>query len=227
MSARSTVSVTSLASALPPDGSGMFQLISHCVRSMTVSRLRCARVLPNASAAGAVHVPVAVTGLVMPLIVSSPATVAVPSSLSCDVVGDERDRRVVVGVEELGAEDVGAELLGRADRDRLDLRGALELAVGEAGGDVAQRAAEDRNALVLDGEAEAGVNGVSGEGAGEGGVRAHGGSLRGSRVLLTCKRRRFRLRSRTVAQLISDATTSPFFLVWRPAASARAAPTSR
>ena len=36
--------------------------------------------LPNASAAGAIQVPVASTGRVMPLMVSSPATAAVPSS---------------------------------------------------------------------------------------------------------------------------------------------------
>ena len=44
--------------------------------------------LPNASAAGATQVPVAVTGRVMPLIVSSPSTLAVPSSamsMSCEV----------------------------------------------------------------------------------------------------------------------------------------------
>ena len=40
MSEMSTVSVTSLASALAPEGSGMFQFISHCVRSMTASSCR-------------------------------------------------------------------------------------------------------------------------------------------------------------------------------------------
>ena len=39
--------------------------------------------LPKASALGACQVPVAVTGCVVSRIVSSPATVAVPSSLSC------------------------------------------------------------------------------------------------------------------------------------------------
>ena len=59
-----------------------------------------------------------------------------------DVRGDEGDLRVVLGVEELVAQDVGAELLGRADRDRLDLGGALELAVGERRGDLVERAVE-------------------------------------------------------------------------------------
>ena len=44
-----------------------------------------------------------------------------------EVVGDERDLRELVGREEVVAEDVGAELLRRADRDRLDLRGAISL----------------------------------------------------------------------------------------------------
>ena len=66
-----------MASTLPPDGSAMFQFMSNSVRSITASRLRWPRLLPNASAAGAIHVPVAWTGRVMPLIVSSPATLAV------------------------------------------------------------------------------------------------------------------------------------------------------
>src|SRR3954469_16241766 len=86
----------------------------------------------------------------------------------------EVDRRVVLDVEELGAEDVRAELLRSDDRDRLDLRGALELAVGERRGDLAERAAEHRDVLVLDGEAERRMNRIGVEGAGEGGGGAHG-----------------------------------------------------
>jgi len=56
----------------------MFQFMFHSVRSMTASSARWARALPNASAAGAVHRPVAATGLVIPLIVRSPVTLAAP-----------------------------------------------------------------------------------------------------------------------------------------------------
>src|SRR3954468_3882476 len=93
-----------------------------------------------------------------------------------EVGGDERHLGMVGGVEELLAEDVRAELLRRADRDRLDLRRALEAAVGERRADLAQRAAEERNTLVADGEAEARVDGIGGVGAGErSGGRAHDG----------------------------------------------------
>jgi hypothetical protein len=74
---------------------------------------------------------------------------------------------MIGGAEELVAQDMGAELLRRADRDRLDLGDALEAAVGERRGDVVERAAEDRDALVADGEAEAGVDGIRGVGAGK------------------------------------------------------------
>jgi hypothetical protein len=65
---------------------------------------------------------------------------------------------VVLGVEELLAEDVCAELLGLDDRDRFDLRGALELepvaAGAQLGGDVTERALERRDAVVQDREAK-------------------------------------------------------------------------
>src|SRR3712207_3453499 len=83
---------------------------------------------------------------------------------------------MALGVEELGAQDVGAELLGRADRDRLDLGAALEPAVGQRGRDVGERAAEERDALVADGEPERRVDGIGGVRAGErrGGGGRHG-----------------------------------------------------
>jgi hypothetical protein len=92
-----------------------------------------------------------------------------------DVRGAEGDLRVVGGVEELLGEHVGAELLRSADGDRLDLGGALELAVDERRGDLVERALEERDALITDGEAEVGVDRIgvvrTGERAGRG---AHG-----------------------------------------------------
>ena len=162
--------------------------------------------LPNASAAGATQVPVAETGRVMPLIVSSPSTLAVPSSamsMSCEV---KVDLGVVGGVEELAAEDVGAELLGRADRDRLDLRGALEAAVDELGVDLVERALEERDALVADGEAEARVDGIGDVGAGQLGGGGHWCFPRWW-FRVWSNRRAFRLCSTRVAPSIADATT--------------------
>src|SRR5215204_4396092 len=90
-----------------------------------------------------------------------------------DVLRGEGHVGVVGGVEELAAQDVGAELLGRADRDRLDLRSALETAVDELGVDLVERALEERDALVADGEAEARVDGIGGVGAGQLGGGGH------------------------------------------------------
>src|SRR5215208_1202946 len=73
-----------------------------------------------------------------------------------DVARAERHLGVAGGVEELRAQDVGAELLRRADRDRLDLGGAVEAAVGQHRGDLVERALEEADALVADREAEAG-----------------------------------------------------------------------
>src|SRR5919109_667347 len=84
---------------------------------------------------------------------------------------------VVLRIEELAAQDVGAELLGLADRDRLDLRGALETATRQGGGDAVERAAEHGDALVADGEAEARMDRVGGVGAGE--RRGSGGHWNG------------------------------------------------
>src|SRR3954452_13638876 len=72
--------------------------------------------------------------------------------LELEVVRAERDDGMVLDVEEVGRQDVLAELLGLADRDRLDLRLALEheAAVGrrQLGRRVLKRAAERRRAHV-------------------------------------------------------------------------------
>jgi hypothetical protein len=71
---------------------------------------------------------------------------------------------VVLGVEELRAEDVRTELGRIVDRDRLDLGLALEgeavVIRDEAGGHVVERAAELAPPGVLDGKAERGMDRV-------------------------------------------------------------------
>ena len=64
--------------------------------------------------------------------------------------GDELDLGVVGDVEELRRQNMCAELFGRTDRDRIDLRGSLEAAMTEPGLDLGQAPAEDRDALVAD-----------------------------------------------------------------------------
>ena len=61
-SVRSAFSVTALASAGSPFGSGMFQFMSNWVRSTTVSSFRPRRVAPKWSTVGPVAVPVSVAG---------------------------------------------------------------------------------------------------------------------------------------------------------------------
>jgi hypothetical protein len=84
----------------------------------------------------------------------------------------ERHLGVVLGVEELRAEDVRAELGRIVDRDRLHLGRALEheavVTGGEAGRHVVERAAELAPPGVLDGKAERGMNRVGYVGAREG-----------------------------------------------------------
>ena len=106
-----------------------------------------------------------------PRIVSSPSTSARPSSVSSTRVERKATCGWLAASKKSAREDVVAELLRRADRDRLDLRGALERdAVGagvERRVDVVERAAERRDAHVADGEGEAGVDRICGVGAGE------------------------------------------------------------
>src|SRR4051812_7407940 len=79
-SSRWTFSVTFSPRMLPPLGSGMFQLMPYCVRSRSALSSSAMTCTPIGFSAGPFHVPVATSSLVMPLIVSSPRTVAVPSS---------------------------------------------------------------------------------------------------------------------------------------------------
>jgi hypothetical protein len=145
----------------------MFQFMSHSVRSMTASRLRCPRVLPNASAAGAVHGALGLDRLRDALDGQVARDDGGAVLAEVELGRGERDLGVVRGVEELGAQDVGAELLGGADRDRLDLRGADQATTRERRLDRVERAAEDGDALVADGEAEARVDRISVVRAGE------------------------------------------------------------
>src|SRR5947209_8611662 len=71
--------VTSFASDGSPLGSGLFQSTPKSVRSIFVARLRPMRSFPYGSAIGTVTVPVTATGLLTPLIVSSPSTETLPS----------------------------------------------------------------------------------------------------------------------------------------------------
>ena len=182
--------------------------MSNSVRSTTASSCRWPRVLPNASAAGAVQVPVAWTGRVMPLIVSSPSTVG--GAVLAQV--EQEEAKVTSGwfaaSKNSAPSTCGAELLGRADGDRLDLRGALEAAVGQRGGDVVERAAEERDALVADGEAEARMDGIGDVGA----AQRNGGDGHGVPPGLAFsfdKRRAFHLpRRQSSADLVARASTS-------------------
>src|SRR5205085_2474901 len=72
---------------------------------------------------------------------------------------------MALGVEEIGRLKVGLEVLV-LDLDRADLRRAGELAVGDGRLEGLQLAAEGRDAQVLDGEADARVDGIGLPGAG-------------------------------------------------------------
>ena len=104
---------------------------AYFVRSTSASSCRWPRALPKASACGALHVPVAGPGCVMPLIVSS------PDDGRPVVAQVERGRRSVISgwfwaSKNSRPEHVGAELVRRDDRDRLDLGGTSRGAVGLA-----------------------------------------------------------------------------------------------
>ena len=125
ISSSSTVSLTSLASAKPPFGSGAFQFRPNFVRSIVVSRVRPRPVLPAMFSCGPAISPRAMTGWVLPLIVSSPSTrdgVAV----AADARRAERELRVLLDVEEVRRAEVALQVLV-LDDDRAGVDGADEL----------------------------------------------------------------------------------------------------
>ena len=124
---RSTCRRTSLASARPPLGSGLFQLRPKCVRSTDgLERDADARVPPNGSSCGASSVAAGLDRARVAL----DREVAVDDELvAVEAPGGrlERDRRVALGVEELGRLQVGVEVLvldGDRGRDRRCRSGA-------------------------------------------------------------------------------------------------------
>ena len=149
--------MTSFFSAGSPFGSGMFQLMSNSVRSTVVCAVMPRRVAPKWSTAGPVAVPESVAGFVMPLIVSSPS-ISIVSPSRVILFETKRHLGVALGVEELGGEQVGLEVL-LLDLDARDLGDALQLAVDEGCLEVRHLTRERRDG-VRHLEGDAGVDGV-------------------------------------------------------------------
>ena len=156
-SSRSTGSLTSLASAKPPLGSGAFQLRPYSVRSTIASSSRPTFSTPPKVSCGSVIVPRASIG----------RECALDRQLAVDdqraVLGaherrGEGDVRVTLGVEEVRRLQVGGQVLV-LDGDRVGADAALEAQRAVLGGGqrrvvVLEAAAEGRDDHVLDGEAD-------------------------------------------------------------------------
>ena len=127
------------------------------------------RSLPHGSWPFSAISPVSSMGLVMPLIVISPASVIWPSEPTSVAVEWKLICGLLVGVEELGALEV-AVAVGVAGVDGGDVDGAREDGGVTAGVDRAleraEAAADGGDAHVPDLEADVGVAGVDGVGAG-------------------------------------------------------------
>src|SRR4029078_584483 len=153
--------------------------MSHAVRSMTAWRLRCPRVLPKASGAGAVHEPVASIGFVMPLIVRSRLPTAVRSWRRSSSV----DSKVTSGWLAASKNSALRTWARNCSGVRIEIdsacagpprhppvRAAVPVAPEPPPGQrrlhAVERAAEDGDALVADGEAEARMDRIGGVGAG-------------------------------------------------------------
>ena len=153
----------------------MFQFMSHSVRSIDGLEVEVAAgVAERVGGSGAIQVPVAVTGRVMPLIVSSPSTLAVPSSPSVDVV----EVKVTSGWLAASKNSSPRTWARNCSGVRIEIDSTLAAPSRRPSASVAvdlvERALEERDALVADGEAEARVDGIGGVGAGELGGGGHG-----------------------------------------------------
>jgi len=163
---------TDLPTRTPPVSRAWFQVRPKSSRFTSAWAVKPMRLLPHGSLAPPSKVTSSSTGRVTPLMVSSPSTTQRRSSAGVTLVAVV-ERRVVLGIEEVGREEVAVTLLipgvERGDGD-VDLHPGLEGVLGDVDGaaDLGELALGAGDHGVADAEADVAVRGVEAVGAGDG-----------------------------------------------------------